>query len=126
HVLLVSAVIGDSWNLQIPTIPKISTPARGTGAVMAAVPADPHALTLLPRGNTSADFIDDARHFMSGNAGILNAGPGAFFREHVTAANATRLHLNAHLSRTRLRNVALDDLEIGSRLRDLRYFHRCY
>src|ERR1700726_3066784 len=56
-------------------------------------------------------------HFMSWNAGILNAGPSAFFREHVTVADTTGLHLDAHVSYTRLRNLALDDLEICSRLR---------
>jgi hypothetical protein len=42
---------------------------------MAAVPADADALPLLPPGNTDTHLIDDAGHFMSGDAGILNAGP---------------------------------------------------
>ena len=75
HVLLVSAVIADARNFQVPAIAKISAPARETRAVLAAVPADTDALSLLPRGNTGTQFIDDARDFVSWNAGILNAGP---------------------------------------------------
>src|SRR5262245_12862364 len=63
---------------------------------------------------------------MSGNTRILNSGPRAFFREHVTVANATGLHLDPHLSYTRLRNLALDDLEICSGLRDLCHLHWCH
>src|SRR5262249_37961132 len=74
---------------------------------------------------------------MSGNARILNSGQKTFFREHVTVANATGLHFDAHFSRTGLRNLALDELEIASGLGDLghlhlchlwyhRYFHRCH
>src|SRR5271165_6846334 len=72
------------------------------------------------------ELIDDARDFVSWNAGILNSGPSAFFREHVAVANTTGLHLDTHVSDTWLRNLALDDLEIGSRLRNLRYLHCCY
>src|SRR5207249_8197085 len=70
-------------------------------------------------------FIDDACHFMSGNARILNSWPESFFREHVAVADATGLHLNAHLSCTRLRNLALDKLEICSGFRNLRRLHWC-
>ena len=73
--MLVSTVIADAWILQIPAIAKVSPPALGTSVVLAAVPANTDALPLLPRGNTGAHFIDDARHFMSWNARILNSGP---------------------------------------------------
>jgi hypothetical protein len=83
---------------------------------VAAVPAHPDTLPLLPRGNTGADLIDDPNDLMTWNTRILNAGPGALFREHVTVANAASQHLNAHMSWTGVRNIALDDLEICSRL----------
>ena len=83
---------------QIPAITKISAPALATGVVVAAVPADADTLPLLPLSNTGAYFIDDAGDFMSWNAGILNSGPAAFFREHVTVADTAGLHLDAHLS----------------------------
>src|SRR5262249_42709661 len=123
HVLLVSTVIADAGNLQVPAITKISAPARDTRVVLTAVPAHAHALPLPPRGDTGAQLINDARDFVSRNAGILNAGPLAFLREHVAAAHATGLHLDAHFPCTRLWNLALDDLEIGSRLGNLRRLH---
>ena len=90
------------------------------------MPADTDALPLLPRGNAGSYFIDDACDFVPGNAGILNSRPGTFFREHVTVANTTSLYLDPHLSCTRLRNLALDDLEIRSGPGNLRRFHCCY
>ena len=87
------------------------------------MPADADALPLLPVGHAGAQVIDNARDFVSWNAGILNAGPSAFFREHVTVAHTTGLYLDAHVSYAWLRNRALDDLEIASRLWNLRHFH---
>jgi hypothetical protein len=110
--LLVSAVIADARDFQIPAIAKISAPTLPTRAVLAAVPANTDTLPLLPLGNTGTHFIDDACDFVSWNAWILNSGPGAFFREHVTMANTTNLHFDPYLSCTRLRNLTLDDLEI--------------
>src|SRR5215475_85978 len=63
---------------------------------------------------------------MSGNARILNSGQKTFFREHVTVANATGLQFDAHFSRTGLRNLALDELEISSGLGDLGHLHLCH
>jgi hypothetical protein len=40
--------------------------------------------------------------------------------------NATGLNLDPDLAGTRLWNLAFDDLEIGSGLGNLRYFHRGY
>src|SRR5512134_2286388 len=75
HVLLVTSVIADARNLQIPAIAKVPPPARGARVVLAAVPTDADPLPLLPLGNTGACLIDDAGHFVSRNTGILNAGP---------------------------------------------------
>jgi hypothetical protein len=49
---------------------EISPLALATGPVVAAVPAHADTLPLLPLGNTGTDLVDDARHFMSGSAGI--------------------------------------------------------
>ncbi len=125
HVLLITAVIADARNFQIPAIAKISTPALATGVVLAAVPADTYALSLVPRGNTSTHFIDDACDFMSWNAGILNSRPKPFFREHITVANTTSLYPNAHLSCVRFGNFALDNFEISAGFRNLRHHHWC-
>src|SRR5262249_56265133 len=60
---------------------------------MTAVAADADTLPLFPLRNTGTHGIDDAGHFMSWNARILNSGPRAFLGENVTVANATGLHL---------------------------------
>src|SRR6267143_20435 len=56
----------------------------------------------------------------------LNSWPIALFREHVAAAITTGLHFDEHMSCTRLRNLAVNNLEISSRLRNLRHLHWCY
>jgi len=83
---------------------------------MPAVPSDANALVRLPLGNSFAHCVDDARCFMSGNPRILKARPRAFFRKHVTVADATGLNLDPHLSCARLGNLGFDNLEISSGL----------
>jgi hypothetical protein len=90
---------------------------------VAAVPSDTDALPLLPLRNAGTQLVDDACDFMSWNAGILNSRPQAFFREYVTVADATGLHLDPYVSCIRPRNLALDDLEICSRIGHLRRLH---
>ena len=124
--MLIAAVIADAGNFQIAAIAKISAPALATGVVLPAMPTDADPLPLLPRGNIFTDFIDDARHFVSGNAGILNSGPQSLFREYVAVANATGLHLDAHMPCSWFGNCALDDLEVSSGAGNLRDFHLCH
>jgi hypothetical protein len=124
--LLVSTVVADAGNFQIPAIAKIPAPALATRTILTSMPANADALPLLPRGNSSAHFIDDAGDFVPWNAGILNSRPGAFFRENVTVADTTGLHLDPHVSCVRHRNLALYDLEIRSGSGNLRHFHCCY
>ena len=90
------------------------------------MPADSNPLPLLPRRNTRTHVIDDAGDLMSGYARILNPRPAAFFREHITVAYTTSFDFDPHLTWTRLRNFALDNAEICSSFRDLRYLHRSY
>src|SRR5262249_31405251 len=95
-----------------------------TGVVMASMPAYAGALPLLPLGNTGAQGIDDAYHFVSRYPGILNSGPQALFGKRVTVAHATGLHLDPHLSCARLGNPAFDDLKLCSRFMNLCCLHR--
>src|SRR5262245_58437966 len=103
---------------------EISSPAPETGAVPAATPANTDPLSFLPLGNTAAYFIDDAGDFVSGNARILNVRPLPFFRVHVTVADTTGLYLDADLPSIGGGSLAFDDLEICSRMRNLRHLHR--
>jgi hypothetical protein len=126
HVLLVSTVIADTGYFHVPAITKISATALGARAVVAAVPTDADTLPLYPPSNARAYLIDTANDFVSGNAWILNAGQRAFFRQHVAVADAAGLHLDAHLTRAGVRNLALDYLEICPRRRNLRHLHQRY
>src|SRR5260370_32626516 len=118
--------IADARNFHILTNSKTSAPARDACAVMATMPANAGALSLFPLGNTRTHFINDARDFVPWNARILNAGPDAFFCEQVTVAHTACLHLDAHLSSSRLGNLSLDDFKICSRFRNLRRLHWRY
>ena len=121
--MLVSAVVADARNFQIAAIAKIAASARGTRIVLTAVPPNTDALTILPVRNAGAELIDHAHHLMSWNTWVLNSRPRAFFRESVTAADATGLYLHPHVSRARIRHLAVNDLEFSSRLRNLRHLH---
>src|SRR5579864_7119958 len=136
HVLLVSAVIADSAYLHVSAIPKVSAPAFPAGAVVPAMPADSDSLPLLPHCDARSNFVDDPGNFVTGNTWILNPRQHALCDEHVAVADATGPDLDTNLSRSGLRNFALNDLKTCSGLRDLRrlhcqfcfryYFHRCH
>jgi hypothetical protein len=94
---------------------------------MPAMPADSDTLSCLPCGNTIADFINNAGHFVPRNAWILNSWQHAFFDKHITVANATGLYLDPHVPGTRLWNFAFNDLKRRSGFCNLRCFHaRCF
>jgi len=125
QVLPVSPVIADAWDLQIPAIAKIAAPARGTRIVLAAVPADPGALSHLPCRNARAEIVDDTRHFMARNTRILNSGPFSLFGQLIAVTDAACLYPDAHLPGGGLGNLAVDDLEIPSGAENLRHPHGC-
>src|ERR1700688_4561148 len=58
--------------------------------------------------------------------GKLSRQPRGKIGDYVAAAHFTGPEADPHLSRAGLRNLALDDLEICSRLRKLRRFHCRY
>jgi hypothetical protein len=121
--LLISAVIADPWYFQVAAVAKISTPALATRVVVTAVPAHSDTLPVLPPGDARSKFIDNAGDFMSGYPGILNARPGAIYRERVAVANPTGLHFDPNLPFTWLLHLALDDLKACAWLGNLRGLH---
>src|ERR1700730_19345821 len=90
------------------------------------MPADSDTLTFVPCSHTGANFINDARDFVTWNARKLDSRQHSFFYEHIAVADATGLDLNAHLSRSGLRNFALDNFELSPRLGNLCSLHGCY
>jgi hypothetical protein len=105
---------------------KISAAAGGTRIVVTAVPPNTDALTILPSGNARTELIDGAHYLVSWNTRVLNSRPRAFFHENVTAADATGLYLDPHVSQARLRHLSVNNLEISSRLRNLSHLHCRY
>src|SRR4029077_3109465 len=126
HVLLIAPVVADTRNFGVAAVKVASTPAFETRVVLPAMPADANALSPLPSGDLGAQLIDDACHLVPRHPRILDSRPEAFFHENVTVANTTGLHSNAHLSRTRFGNLALNYFETCSRLRNLCHLHRSY
>src|SRR5712692_9375946 len=123
HVFLVAAVVADAANLPVRAVHKVAATAGKTSAVLPAMPADSHTLAFPPFLHSRAEFIDHSGHLVSGNARVRNAWEKAFLGDHIAVTDSTGLHVNPHMSRARLRNFALHDLKVRSRLRYLHGFH---
>jgi hypothetical protein len=61
--------------------------------------------------NAVADRVHDPCHLVAGHNRIADAGEVPFFRVGVAVANTARLHPDADLTRSRLRNLSLVELE---------------
>src|SRR5437867_12425487 len=90
------------------------------------MPADADPFTLPPALCTRADLVDDANHFMSGNAWIRHPGKEAVLCGYIAVTDSTRLNANPDLPRGRRRDLTFDDFEVRSRLRYLHRFHFCH
>ena len=73
HEFLIAPVIANSANLPVRAVHEIAPPARGTSAVLAAVPADTDAFALLPILHTGSDLVDHASHLVPRDTGVRNA-----------------------------------------------------
>ena len=65
---------------------------------MAAVPTKSDALAYFEERDIGTDSINNAGNFMTGNAGILNAGPKPELSQQVAVANAAGLDPNANVA----------------------------
>ena len=88
-----------------------------------AVPTHADALSFPPVHDLGAQLVHDTGDFVARRSRVLNSGPIAFLGVHVAMADSARLNANPNLPTTRLRDIALDQLEIGSRPRHVRYPH---
>ena len=94
---------------------------------MPAVPADANSLPLLPVRNAGAQFIDDTGDFRALEPGDNEfRATGLSFVSASLWQNTTGLNFDTHFSSTRRGNFPLNDLEICSRLRNLRRLHWNY
>ena len=115
--------MGDAGNLFVLAVDEISAAAGFAGEIVAAVPSHTHALSGLPVGNVSADGVDAAGNFVSGNPRVLDPRPIALFHHRVAMADAASFNFNSDLIPAGLGNVPLHELKIPSGLADLDDFH---
>src|SRR4029434_57717 len=108
HVLSVASVEIDPGHLAIDAHREVAAPAWFADETMSAVPACADALPGLPRGDVFADCVDASGDFVTRDARILKPRPQTFFDKRIAVADATRIYLHANLSRSRLRDIALD------------------
>src|ERR1700682_5311407 len=123
HVFLIAAVVADSANLHVCAVHEVSAAAGETSAVLPPVPTHSNALAFPPFLHSCTEFIDHAGHLVAWDAWVRYSGEKTFLRDHIAVTDSTGLHVNPHLSRTRLLNFALHDFTVRSRLRHLDGFH---
>jgi hypothetical protein len=87
------------------------------------MPSHADTLSLTPISHTCSDVVDGSGDFVSGNAGIRNAREQAFFGHHIAVTNPTGLNPNPDLSRPRLWDLPLDNLEVPASSGYLNSFH---
>jgi len=117
HVLRISPVVCNPWNLAPLAGKKISAPARGAMAAVSTVPADAHTRARLPVRHIRADGIDQPDDFMPRNSWELEARICSLLGERIAVADTAGLHAEADLTATWLRDCALNHLKrrIGPR-----------
>jgi hypothetical protein len=121
HVFLIATVVAEAANLPVRAVYEITAAAGETRAILAAVPADSNPMAFLPLRDTRPGLVDDAGHFVSGDARVRNAREKAFLGNHIAVTDSTGQDPDPHVSRAGLRNVALHDFEVSS---SPRYLHR--
>src|SRR6185369_16007354 len=108
HVLSVASIEIDAGHLAIDAHREVAAPAWFADETVSAVPAYADSLPGLPRGDGFAECVDASGDFVTRDARILKPRPLTFFDKSITVADAARFYLHANLSRSRLRDIALD------------------
>lgn len=122
-ILCVAAIVTEASNLLELAENEMAPAARVAGKAMSAVPADADPLSGLPLCDVRSDCVDAPGNLMAGDARILQTGEAGLLYEEVTVTNAARFNLDSNLGAARLRNRALHDFKIATRLADLGDFH---
>src|SRR5262249_28533589 len=117
-------VITQPGDLRVRAVDEVATPTRQATPILTTVPADTDALPRLPRGHVRANLIDHAGNLVARHARVHEAWPAAFPGQDIAVTDAAGLDPNSDVPGTGLRDLALDDLEVGSGLGDLCHFHR--
>jgi hypothetical protein len=108
HVCGVAAVAGHAADfVHILADKRIVASALATITARAPEPADARPRANAPALDVLADRVDDADHLVPWDTRILDDWEQPLDRDHIAVANAAGLDANAHLLRTRDRNVPL-------------------
>jgi hypothetical protein len=91
---------------------------------MASIPADSYSLPGSYAPDASAHSLNKAGHFVPGDAGQARARPDGIHNKLIAVTNSTRINLNAHFTRTRLRNRSFLDKKWLTFVCDNSHFHR--
>lgn len=110
---------GNSWAL---TEDKIAFPASRTDSAMASIPADSHSLPGPYAPDVSTHSLNKAGHFVPGDAWQAKARPDGIHNKLIAVTNSTRINLDAHFTRTRLRNRSFLDKKWLTFVCDNSYF----
>src|SRR5271155_470191 len=100
--------MADPRNLLVLAENEITATAGIAGEIVATVPSDAYALAWLPIRDVSADSVDAAGNFVSGNARILEAGPDALLHEDVAMADAAGFDFDSDLGAAGFGNISFD------------------
>src|SRR5580704_7821108 len=118
HVLLISAVARKAGDRLVLACNEVSSPAGLAYKVVPSMPTHPDPVALLPFRYSRADFIYHTSNFVPRHAWIHKPGPVPVFHQMVAETNSTGMHLDPHLAKTRLGNLALLYLKIRAWLRN--------
>src|SRR6185369_2036465 len=122
-IFCVAAVVADPGNFLELAKNEMAATAGVALEAVSAVPAHTHPLPGLPLRDVCPDGINAPGDFMTGDARVRNSGEPRLLYQGVAVADAASFNLDPNLGTTRLRNRALHDFEISTRLADLRGFH---
>jgi len=101
------------------SIPVIVAPAAAVAmAAVPSMPADAHAVTLLPLGDLRAERIDDAGDLVAGHTRILDSRKQSLGGQDVAVTDPAGFHAHADLAGSGIGDVAFDELEFGARFRE--------
>ena len=116
HILSIAAINVEAGDFFVGAGDEIAATAGFTDEAVSTVPAYADAIAFLPLGDAIADGIDYAGNLVARDARVDEAGPVAVFDEVVAEADTTGLDFDADFAWTGLRDVALDQFEVGSGL----------
>jgi hypothetical protein len=92
---------------------ELASPTGLAVVAVASMPAEADALTDFEEWNVGGDGVKDSGDFVTGDAGVGDAGKEAVLGEVVAVADAASLHPDANVARTGLGEFFFDEFKRG-------------